>query len=259
MDVPESFCESRGRHGVGERHPRARLTEKQVVEIRRRVAEAPRGRGGRIPYGLRQQLAAEYGVTVGIIKEILAQRTWMGGGPRSIKGVVRREPDPHPCECGDHVWAPLTQGYVTLVSPEDAGLLDEVWCASINRTNKSVVYAARYKRRLHREILPLPPETMTDHVNLNGTDNRRSNLRVATASDNCANQRKKPGSNPYKGVMVDEVRRPRRPFWAQIKINYQRVFLGSFATAEAAARAYDAAAREAWGEFALVNFPDDQP
>lgn len=93
--------------------------------------------------------------------------------------------------------------------------------------------------------------TGTDHANGNGLDNRRENLRPAGQDLNTANTRPTPGqSSRFKGV-----RRHREGKWeARIRIG-RPVYLGLFSDEEDAARAYDAAAVAAWGEFARPNFP----
>jgi hypothetical protein len=98
-----------------------------------------------------------------------------------------------------------------------------------------------------------------DHINHNGLDNRRSNLRFATAQENIKNRPKfferegRQFSSQYKGVTN------RRNRWrATISVNYKQLFLGSFEDEVEAARAYDRAAIEHYGEFASINFPEDQ-
>lgn len=88
-----------------------------------------------------------------------------------------------------------------------------------------------------------------DHINGDKGDNRPENLREATRPQNCANR---PGTAGHglKGVS------PLGNSWvARITVNYRTIHLGSFSTAEAAARAYDAAAKARLGEFAYLNFP----
>jgi hypothetical protein len=91
---------------------------------------------------------------------------------------------------------------------------------------------------------------LTDHVNHDGLDNRRWNLRPATVSQNLGNQRKTvgPTSSQYKGVSRG---RAERKWQARICGSP----LGYFASEADAARAYDAAAFARWGDFAWLNFP----
>lgn len=91
--------------------------------------------------------------------------------------------------------------------------------------------------------------TLVDHINHNGLDNRRANLRLVTKAQNAANSRNRRDSRSgLKGVSW----RPHAGKWAA-KIKHQH--LGYFTSAEEAALAYDAAALTEFGEFACLNFP----
>lgn len=93
-----------------------------------------------------------------------------------------------------------------------------------------------------------------DHRDHNGLNNQWYNLREATQPQNSWNESKGPGtSSQYKGVTW---RRDAGKWQAQIKVHYRNHYLGCFADEIDAARAYDAAAREAFGEFACLNIPD---
>jgi hypothetical protein len=102
---------------------------------------------------------------------------------------------------------------------------------------------------MHRLLLSV--ESEIDHANGNGLDNRRCNIRPATRSLNLAN-RASPGSRSgFRGVTPANQKNGR---WvARIKINGKTHFLGTFDTPEEAARAYDARARLAFGDFARTN------
>jgi hypothetical protein len=90
-----------------------------------------------------------------------------------------------------------------------------------------------------------PPRDV-DHLNGILDDNRWTNLRKATESQNCANARMHKNKQiPFKGVSRD-----RKRYRAQIMVNYQRIGLGSFDTPEEAHAAYIAAARHHFGEYA---------
>jgi len=96
---------------------------------------------------------------------------------------------------------------------------------------------------------------MIDHINGNGLDDRRANMRTCTNQQNMRNLRKRrSGSSIYKGVYYDK---RRRTWYARICHNGKNIHLGTFATEIEAARAYDRAARRLFGEFARLNFPDE--
>lgn len=99
---------------------------------------------------------------------------------------------------------------------------------------------------LHRFLFP--EYEMIDHKNRNRLDNRDENIRKATFSQNMANSSKKKNTKfPYKGVRKDK-----NKYYAVIKGK----ILGGFYTIEEAAQAYDKAAKEIYGEFACLNFPE---
>lgn len=88
-----------------------------------------------------------------------------------------------------------------------------------------------------------------DHINTDGLDNRRSNLRVANQTQNTANTRLRLTSKSgYKGVSLQT--RSSSRWVAQIRVGGKQLHIGTFSSPEDAARAYDAAALAAWGEFA---------
>jgi AP2 domain len=98
---------------------------------------------------------------------------------------------------------------------------------------------------------------MTDHINHDGLDNRRSNLRPVTPAQSAANRRPQIGSSSrYKGVMWS----PRHRKWsAVINVSRRRRYLGLYVDEEEAALAYNAAALEAWGEYAWLNPVEPEP
>jgi hypothetical protein len=121
-------------------------------------------------------------------------------------------------------------------------------------------YATRYYKRrfimMHRDILPAPPGKEVDHINGNRLDNRRCNLRLATRTQNCFNRG--PARNSATGYKGVSVRREDGLYVAYFKMERHRSYLGSYKTAEEAAKAYDCAARYYAGEFAKTNFPGEE-
>lgn len=164
----------------------------------------------------------------------------------------------------------LTNGGVALVDDADFDLLNQYkW--GRKQYSPTRIYAVRqegtwkfgtYKMiRMHRQILGLPngryPEV--DHRDLNGLNNQRGNLRLATHSLNRANRRKqRNNTSGFKGVFFNN-KRFAKPWYAKIGSDKSGTARsgGFFATAEEAARRYDEMAIEVYGQFARVNFPNE--
>lgn len=158
----------------------------------------------------------------------------------------------------------LTRGLLALVDDADLPIIAAFkwWANRDHRTHyaRASIYLGRFNgkcrfRRLvmHRLILDAPAGTQVDHINGDGLDNRRANLRLAGAHENAWNQRAPlNNSSGFKGVTF--ARREGR-FQASLELDGKAIWCGYHATAEAAARAYDAAALKHFGEFARLNFP----
>lgn len=150
---------------------------------------------------------------------------------------------------------PLSQGKVAIIDDEDAfRILVHKWYAHID-TNGCLYAVRTIKRdgrntmqRMHRVIANAPPGALVDHINGDGLDNRRSNLRVCSTSQNGHNRPKTSrNSTGYKGVSWHK---RYRKFAANICHERKQYSLGRFDSKEDAARAYDEAARILHGEFA---------
>jgi hypothetical protein len=151
---------------------------------------------------------------------------------------------------------PLTQGKFTVVDPDVYWSLAVYKWSALKQHN--TFYAVRSQGRrqikMHRLITNAPPWLLVDHANHNGLDNRRSNLRLCTQTENAANQRpRKDGSSQFKGASWNK----RDKVW-DVRLRYKgrNLYIGSFKSELEAARAYDAAARFYYGKFACVNFSE---
>lgn len=159
------------------------------------------------------------------------------------------------CECGDHAFSPIGRGLVAMVSPQDAGLLSKRWFASGMYRNTMVVRgegtrADRRRVLLSRVIVQPDAAFQVDHINCDGTDNRRQNLRQCSPAENARNRRKERGSaNPSKGVF----QYPSGRFNAKIMVDGKRFNLGTYDTLPEAEQAYAQAALRLHGDFARVE------
>ncbi len=157
----------------------------------------------------------------------------------------------------------LTKGMQTIVDDEDFERFGYMrWQAfdcdggPYARRDTLLSDGPRRKILLHREIMGAKHGVLVDHINRNPLDNRRSNLRLATALGNARNRRGNAGStSQFKGVCKPT---NGRRFVASIRILGRSYHIGSFDTQEAAARAYDERALIEFGEFAYINFPDSR-
>lgn len=153
---------------------------------------------------------------------------------------------------------PLTRGLVALVDDADYDLVVAAgkWHAG---SEGSRFYARRsYQREGNRWSVRMHTLVtgwdFVDHINGDGLDNRRQNLRPADDSKNSMNRgMRSDNTSGFKGV----VRRGSR-WMARIKLHDRRTYLGTFATPQEAAHAYDAAALVLFGEFARPNFPQKE-
>ena len=158
---------------------------------------------------------------------------------------------------------PLSQGKFAIVDAEDYDRLNQFkWCAvkygENYYANRNGGKLGKFRRtfivKMHREVLNDPPGMIVDHINHNGLDNRKTNLRIVTREQNLWNSRKNIScrTSKYKGVTF--FKRDNR--WrAYITYKKKHIFIGSFLEEAAAARAYDEKAKELFGQYAFLNFP----
>lgn len=152
---------------------------------------------------------------------------------------------------------PLTQGFVALIDDADYALVAGAgkWCVSVKPRTQ---YAVRQfgqpdgTSKLTRMHTFITGWSFIDHINGNGLDNRRANLRPADQAKNGRNVGPRAhNTSGYKGVTWS---RHSRKWHAQISVDKQRHHLGLYEDVIEAARAYDLAAVHYFGEFAWTNF-----
>jgi len=154
----------------------------------------------------------------------------------------------------------LTQNKVAIVDDADFEFLNQFkWQYHLPGYAWRTDYSGGKKKTvpMHRLIINTPKGMETDHINGNGLDNRRNNLRFATKQENQMNQRvqKRNKSSKYKGVNWHKVTQK----W-QVRIHKNKVVLhiGCFDSEKEAALAYNLKAQELFGEFARLNIINNQ-
>lgn len=153
----------------------------------------------------------------------------------------------------------LKHGQVALVDDDDYDWLNQwSWYLSSNGYARRTLPRPRRTATtiaMHRQILNAAPGTIVDHIDGNRLNNQRKNLRIVLPWQNRTNSRPRAKSSRFKGVHWDSKGKEWR---ASISVNRKMFQIGRFVREADAARAYDAAARVHFGEFARLNFPDEQ-
>lgn len=154
---------------------------------------------------------------------------------------------------------PLTKGFFALVDDGDFDSLSQFkW--HVRETGQRR-YAIRRQYggspqwiRMHRQIVTALPDEEVDHLNGDGLDNRRKNLRNCSHRENCRAFKSKTQqtSSQFRGVTWHA---KAQKWAAQVKMNGRCFYVGLFEGERAAAVARDAKAVELFGSFAGLNFP----
>jgi hypothetical protein len=153
----------------------------------------------------------------------------------------------------------LTNGYEAIVDDEDYESISVHSWFAWSSGPRYTKYAMRNPRdggprNMSGLILKSPDGCFIDHVNGNGLDNRKSNLRIATRSQNMFNTKKLCGPKRVPSSIYKGVKRLRGKKWqAQIVAYGQYRYLGTYPCQLCAALAYDLAALDFHGEYARTN------
>lgn len=146
---------------------------------------------------------------------------------------------------------------ILLIDPEDMDIFYAYEWHPVYRGQTSYAVASTRENGkqkvlfLHRLIMRALPSQRVDHIDRNGLNNQRSNLRFVTARQNVQNQGPSRGRR-FKGV--DRLKNCKTERWrARITIDGKDFTLGIFSSEEEAAHCYNIAAKNNFGEFACLN------
>ena len=156
---------------------------------------------------------------------------------------------------GDVAYVPLTRGHYATIDAEDAPLVEgSNWCAMSEKARMHYAVRTRLLSNgefqtifMHRLIAQAYSGTIVDHVNHDPIDNRKTNLRLCSYTENGQNSRKKtPGKSNLKGVCWHN---QKEKWFARITVNKKQIYLGLYDTEEEAHKAYCEASEQMHKEY----------
>lgn len=145
----------------------------------------------------------------------------------------------------------LNNGFFSLVDDEDYPLLSCLHWYLV-KSSKTFYACNHFVGKIHQLLMPVDAPLLVDHIDRNGLNNQKSNLRICTKQQNAWNQEKKgPGTSKYKGVYFDSTR---NKWMSRIRIGGITKNLGRFSSEIEAAKTYDKFALIHFKEFSCLNF-----
>jgi len=148
----------------------------------------------------------------------------------------------------------LTTGQIAKIDIDDIPRVKDYCWSAKSKERGNVWYIRGYVEKrnvvLSRYLMDAPKGMVVDHINHDPFDNRKSNLRICTHTENLWNLQRKSHKNRFKGISY---RKNEGRWVATICKNAKHYYLGAYKTDVEAARAYDKKAIELFGEYAKVN------
>lgn len=157
---------------------------------------------------------------------------------------------------------PLRDEYETLIDDEDFNLVNQrKWYLHIDKTGPNLFYVLSspggQTMSMHRLIMGCAKGDgkQIDHIDGNGLNNQKNNLRFCTGSQNCMNRTYANNTSQYKGVTW---KKANQKWCAQIMMGGRKKHIGLYEKKEDAAKAYDQMAFQIFGKFARLNFDHEK-
>lgn len=158
----------------------------------------------------------------------------------------------------------LTKGYYAIIDEcDEEHIVQYKWSAKVHHAGlvypvRGIMVSSKPNKtkiiKMHNQIMKPPKGFVVDHIDGNSLNNQRANLRLCRVGENTHNTKVHCDSkSKMKGVIFDSAR---GKFRAEICVNYKRIYLGRFLTAEEANKAYKTAAKKHYGEFDYYNRPE---
>ncbi len=145
-----------------------------------------------------------------------------------------------------------------MVDDEDYDHLNSFrWHAHKGKSSLTLYAISSIGKGMHNELIKVPDGFVIDHIDRNGLNNQKNNLRIVTASQNQMNKTVKCGNHSkYRGVDINTIKSKGRIytyFRVGIKLNNKHIHIGRYKDEKMAAKAYNEAAKKYHGEFAILN------
>lgn len=149
---------------------------------------------------------------------------------------------------------PFGHGFYTEVDDDTYEELSKFKWYGSKRNDGNIIPARKNKTLvfMHRQIIGAKKGEIVDHIDRNTLNNQISNLRIVTTfQSSCNTKSRKNSTSKFKGVSWNK----RRNRWRVVIMkNQKQIYVGTFTDEVEAAKSYDVAAKNIFGEYAVLNF-----